>query len=356
MISNGGRTRDDDLLAEAQALWGRALEEEPGTEAAVRAGRELLAPIEKAYRKELRSFDRGRRDEPPAPEFAPQVLALAERGAGYADLWLIDELYRPSADAAGLQRSGLRLARNHRGHELAATLAAGLSEMALSVGLEAVLPIGEELLGDEEAVGELRGRLAVGVAELLARFGDDAQLERARTLVLESGLERVTEMLFVEDVDALLFQWRFMSIGGTPPTFVAEDIDGQPVDTGALAGQVLVLAFLYEGAGTRDGADFVAATLEGVEHEELHVVGICDAIDWGPEEVQAAREAQAAADWRLVVDIDDRPLKHLFHVYVRPTYVVIGRDGRIAAKWEALVSPPKQDRQELLRGLLEQAR
>jgi len=240
-LSSNGRTRSEELRAEADALWLRALKVKGGGGASARAAGFLTSALARDHARARRDFERGRVSEDPDAGFLERFRALAEAGAGPAGFWLLDHRELEGLGPEGVRRAGLALIDAHAGEDFLAELAQRLPDWGEELGLAVAAPLGQRLL-ERVATGPVRAAALLGQAELLAAHGDDAQARDALAL-LEEQVELVGEEPFAVPPEQQIFQWRNLRVGRVAPDFETEDVDGVAFKLSEYRGKVVLLDF-----------------------------------------------------------------------------------------------------------------
>jgi predicted methyltransferase len=173
---------------------------------------------------------------------------------------------------------------------------------------------------------DLRGRVRLSLAKA---YQQKDEREQAKA-VFQTITSEHPNTTYASDAEAAIYEMELINVGQAAPLFAARTLSGDPISLAAFRGKVVVLDFWAS------GCQFCAKDLPLLKDlyakhrdEGLVVIGI--SLD---NDAKAWQDAVTGKDipWPQIKDGDKGPIVQLFNVKGTPTYFVLDRAGRIAAK------------------------
>ncbi len=253
LVGDGGRSRDEERLAEAAALLDRLLAEHAGTRGARAAGaarfsllRNEIARAQQDYYRELRAegreLDEAALGGDPARAAWKQVEALAQAGVADALLYQVQHAQYSGAEDVDALRSRIvaRLVEEHAGDAAAIGLARELPNLHKQGALDGAA-LAEKLL-ERSPSRDVRAEALVALVQL--RFETartDEELAAAHALVARLRAEFVGHAAIGRAEE--LVAAAQLAPGKPAPDFRATDVDGVELALSDYRGKVVLLDF-----------------------------------------------------------------------------------------------------------------
>ena len=247
VVSERGRTRDPEKLAESEALLERVRSEYAGTEAATRAALAQFEQLEREFRRDMRAFMGGELEDNPGYDYYERMAGLAEAGVGGALLWQAENAYFAGHGPEEIADASLaiygRLVDEYAGDEdLAVRVAEALPRMADEVAQEELLELARRL--ERRATSDDVRVQAIYAQVSLIAGGAETDEEAAPA---EALLRRIQEEYpgnpLAGQAESRLFQLRYLRVGKPVADFTTEDVDGVEFKLSDYRGKVVLLDF-----------------------------------------------------------------------------------------------------------------
>jgi peroxiredoxin len=182
-----------------------------------------------------------------------------------------------------------------------------------------------EALTQSAADPNIKALARLKIGEAYWRKGD---LDQTRTAFL-AVVSQYPKTAYAEDARGNLREIEFLNVGQTAPQFEHKTIDGAPLSLDGFKGKIVVLKFwaTYCAQCVEETPQLKELNTQYKDHDMV-VVGI--SLDEDPKLVREM-VTNKGMDWLQLLDAD-ATISKLYNVTGTPTYYLIDREGKIAAK------------------------
>jgi predicted methyltransferase len=201
-----------------------------------------------------------------------------------------------------------------------------LQEVAAMKKDHSILIAQAEALLQQPIDTDLRGRVRLALARA---YQQKEELGQAKT-VFQTIVSEHPNTTYASDAEAAIYELELINVGQAAPHFAARTLRGDPISLAAFRGKIVVLDFWASWCGVC-AKDLPLLKEAYAKHRDQGLVIIGISLD---DDAKAWQEAVTGKDipWPQIRDGEKGPITQIFNVKGTPTYFVLDRAGRIAAK------------------------